>query len=191
MTPLMDRAKQAPQEMPDEPDDDAEGDEGSSGSFQRPDISKFVPPDAKDAVDRVVAAGLRIMTSPEMRAEVQAAIDSPDPMPKKLSENVTGLLLTLDQQAQGGIPVVAIFPAAMELLGEASEVMSAAGQDVTQEDYNDAALMMYAQIGQKLGGQPQDLLGAAAESMKGQNPDPGASAPTGEPPPAGMPPAAA
>lgn len=145
--------------------------QGGGGTFKRPDISSFVPPEVKDVVDRVVAAGMHLMYSPDMRDEVQAAVQSQDPMGKKLADNVVGLLLTLDQKTQGGIPQAAIFPAAMELLGEGADMLSAAGQPVTQADYNDAALTMYAMIGQKLGGSPEDLMGAAAESMQGQGAD--------------------
>lgn len=172
---------------------DGGGEEGKGGTFKRPDISSFVPPDVKDVVDRVVAAGMHIMYSPDMRDEVQAAVQSTDPIEKTLSDNVVGLMLTLDQKTQGGIPQAAIFPAAMELMGEAADMLTAAGKSVTQSDYNDAALTMYAMIGQKLGGQPEDMLGAAAESLQGQNPDPGAPPVGGAPaaPQQPMPPAAA
>lgn len=172
-------------------------DTGSTGgTFKKPDISQFVPPEVKDAVDRVAAAGMRMMYAPEMRQELQQAIASKDPMPKTLATNVVGLLLTLDQKAPGGIPQAALFPAGMELLGEACDVMTAAGRDVSQTDYNDAALMMYAMIGKKLGGSNEDLMGAAAQSLQGGNPNPGPDAGTTPPgaqptPPAGMPPGAA
>lgn len=149
------------------------------GKFQRPNIDQFIPEDVKDSVARVVAAGMRIMYSPGMRDEVQKAIQSDAPMGQKLAENVTGLLLTLDQQAKGGIPVKAIFPAAMELLGEAAEVMSAAGQPVTQEDYNDAARRMFVLIGQKLGATGEQLMGAAEQALAGAQQAPQAPAPAG------------
>lgn len=144
---------------------------GKRAGFKRPDVRQFTPPNARDTVDRVVAAGLKIMTAPAMREDVQKALDSKDPMPKKLAENVTGLLLTLDQQSQGGIPMEAIFPAAMELLGEAAEVAQAAGQTVTQEDYNDAARTMFVLIAQKLGGTPEQIMGAAEQAVGEQAPE--------------------
>jgi hypothetical protein len=171
---------------------------GKGGSaFTRPDVKQFTPPAMHDVVDRIVAAGVRIMTSPEMRDEVRAALDNPAPVPQKLAENVTGLLLTLDQQVQGGIPMEAIFPAAMELLGEAAEVVQAAGQTVTQEDYNDAARTMFVLIGQKLGGTPEQIMGAAEEAVQGGGEGaagaviPSAPRPGGMPGPAGAAEAAA
>ena len=51
-------------------------------------------------LDRIVAAGMRIMYSPEMADERDQAVQSQEPVAKKLADNVTGLLLTLDQQAK-------------------------------------------------------------------------------------------
>jgi hypothetical protein len=163
---------------------DAEGAETGGEPFKRPDISQFVPPEIKDVVDRVVAAGVKVMYSPQMQEQMKAAIESQDPVPKKMAENVTGLLLTLDKQAQipaprprsggavaspkSGIPDKALFPAGMELLGEAAEVLTSAGQPVTQEDYNEAARMMFVLVGQKLGGTPDQIMQAAAQAVPGE-----------------------
>ena len=138
-----------------------------SAKFKKPDISGFVPPEARDAVDRVVAAGQKLMYAPEMRQELQAEIQRDAPPAQKMAEAVTGLLLTLDKQSQGGIPMAAMFPAAMELMGEAAEVLSAAGQPVTQEDYNEAARQMFVLIGRKLGASDDQLM-QGAEQVVGQ-----------------------
>lgn len=140
----------------------------SAPAFKKPDLSQFIPPEAKDAVDRVVAAGQRLMYAPDMREELQAAVDSQEPVPQKLANNVAGLVLTLDQQAQGGIPMAAIFPASMELLGEAAEVLAAAGQKVSQEDYNEAARTLFVVLGRKLGASDEQMMGAAQQAAGGR-----------------------
>lgn len=159
MASLMERAQQ-----------EAGQPQDAGAAFQRPDISKVVSPEMRDVVDRVVAAGMRVMTSPEMRDDVSKAIQSQDPVPKKLAENVVGLLLMLDQKTPGGIPAAALFPVALELLGEAAEILTTAGQQVTQDNYNEAAMMMYGIIGQKLGAKPEELMGAAQQAMQGGAP---------------------
>jgi hypothetical protein len=167
------------------------GEEGSAGGFKKPDIERFIPPEQKDAVDRVVAAGLKMMFSPELRQELMQAVQSEEPAPKVLAENITGLMLTLDQKSGGGgIPNGAIFPAAVKLLGEGAEVMVEAGKPVSQADYNDAALMMFALLGQKMGGTGEQILGVAAESMPGQAAPADPNAPPDAAPQPGMPPAA-
>lgn len=136
-------------------------------AFKKPDISAFVPPDAKDAVDRIVAAGMKIMYSPDMKDEVQEAITGKGPVSQRMAANVTGLIALLDQKAAGKTPVGALFPAALELLGEAAEIMSAAKVDVSQEDYNEAAQLCFVMIGKKLGGTDEQITQSLSQ-MGGQ-----------------------
>lgn len=140
-------------------------------TFKNPDISQFIPEGARDAVDRIVAAGMKLMFSPEMREELMAAVQSPDEIPKKIADNVTGLMLTMDGQSQGGIPVEAIFPALCKLAGEAANVLVEAGQNVTQEDFNDALLMIYVANGKKLGGSEEELMQGAQDALGGADAD--------------------
>jgi hypothetical protein len=139
-----------------------------SGAFKRPNVKQMVPPKQADAVDRVVAAGMRYIYSPDMKQEVMAAVQSQEPMAQKLGSNVAGLILTLDNQSQGGIPVEAMFPAAVELLGESAEMMVSAGQPVTQEDFNTAALLTMAILAKKLGASDQDITAAVTQGQPGE-----------------------
>lgn len=144
---LMDKAKKANQ----------------AGEFTKPDVSPFVPPGMEDQVDRIVAAGMKLMYAPEMRDDVMDAVQSDEPTAKKLAENVTGLMLALDQKAEGGMPIEAIFPAAIGLMGEAAEVLQAAGQPVSQEDFNEGARMVFVMIGKQMGASDDDIMGAAQQ----------------------------
>lgn len=133
-------------------------------AFQRPDISQFIPPGQEDTVARVAAAGQKIMFSPGMRDELQAAVNSAAPVAQTLAENITGLMLTLDAQTQGGIPQEALFPAALDLLAEGAEALSQAGNVVTAEEYNEAALLMFVMMSKKLGIPDEDIMGAAEKA---------------------------
>lgn len=143
--------------------------------FAKPDLSGLIPPDQQDAVDRIVAAGAKYLYSPDMKQEVMQAIQSDEPMAKKLGENVAGLILTLDQQAQGGLPVAAMFPAGVELLGEAAEMVTAAGQQVSQEDFNDAMLVLMVTLARKMGADDEQIMAEAGKYAGGEE------APAGEP----------
>lgn len=133
--------------------------------FTPKDPREFVPPEHHDAVDRVVAAGLKLMYSPEMAQERQQAIDSPEPPSKKMADNVTGLMLTLDKKSRGGLPQEAIFPAAVMLLNDAGEILVKAGQPVNQNDYNESIQIVYVQIGKKLGATDNDLMKGAENAL--------------------------
>lgn len=150
------------------------------GELQKPDWRPFTPPELHDTVERVIAAGAKLMYSPDMRSELHQAISADVPVDEKLADNVVGLTLTLDQQAQGGIPVAALFPAGIGLLGEAAEVLQAAGQKVTQEDFNNAALRMYVVMGKKLGGSDEQIMQGAQQAMGGQAASQGRPAPEAE-----------
>lgn len=130
-------------------------------AFKKPDISPFIPNGQEDAVARVVAAGSKLLYSPDMREEVMQAVQSEGDPAQKLGENVAGLMLMLDQKSSGGIPAEAMFPAAMELLGEAAEIMAAAGETVTQTDYNDAALRIMVELGRRMGATDDQIMQAA------------------------------
>lgn len=138
--------------------------------FKKPDLAQFTPPDAKDAVERVVAAGVKMMFAPSMRDELQQAVASQDPTSKALAENVAGLLLLVDQKAGGKVPVAAIFPAGLELLAEAAEAMSAAGRQVSQADYNEAAQMLFVILSRKMGASDDDIMQAAGK-FGGEQPE--------------------
>ncbi|MDP3139791.1 MAG: hypothetical protein Q8N17_26075 [Burkholderiaceae bacterium] len=169
---LFERAQQAA------PPPEQEGAQAAEGAtFKRPNLKSMVTPEHKDAVERVVAAGMRYLYSPEMRPEVMQGIESQEPMPQKLGMNVIGLVLTLDNQAKGGIPMGAVFPAAFELLGEAAEMVQASGQTVTQDDFNTAGLVVMAGLAKKLGATDEQVMATAQA-------DP--AAPAGEPPQQGQ-----
>ena len=134
-------------------------------AFKKPNVDQFVQPKDRDAVDRVVAAGVKLMYAPNMRAELRQAVDSDTPVPQKLAENAAGLLLILDQKAKGKIPVAALFPAALALLGEAAEVLIAAGQEVTQEVYNEAAQMLFVLLARKMGASDEQVMQASKQAL--------------------------
>lgn len=144
----------------------APADSGGTGEpFKKPDISSVIPPEVKDVVDRVVAAGMKIMYSPAARDDLMKAVQSTDPLPKTLAMNITGLMLMIDQKAgKSGIPPQAIGPASMELLGDACELMSQS-KPVTMDDYKSAAQMMFVLIGKKLGASDADIMDAANKAL--------------------------
>lgn len=116
-------------------------------AFEKPDVAALIPEGQEDAVGRVVAAGLKIAYHPSMRQQLVESVQGEEPVPVKLGDNVAGLMLLMQKRAKGGgIPPAVMLPAAMELLGEAAEMLSAAGETVTREDFNDGAIRMIGQI---------------------------------------------
>ncbi len=134
--------------------------------FKRPDISGFIPATARDAVQRLVAAGMKLLYSGPMRQDVIDATRMRLPVPQKLAMSTAALMQTLDQQSRGGIPVQALFPAALTLLGEAGEILSATGQRVTQDDFNQAALQLSILLAKKLGASDEQAMQLHRQMLK-------------------------
>jgi hypothetical protein len=137
-------------------------------SFKRPNVKAFIPKGQEDAVARVVAAGMKVMYSPEMREEVMAAVQADQPVGMKLGQNVAGLMLTLDQQAPNGIPVEALFPAAGGLLIESADTLQAAGIKVTQEDFDEGMRVALTILAKKMGATDDQIMQEAQKRVGGQ-----------------------
>ena len=144
-----------------------------AGGFKKPDPSTFIPKGSEDAVQRVVAAGMKTMYAPGMREELVNEINRDVPIPQKLAEGVVGLVLMLDKQTQGGIPQAAIFPAVLMLLGEAAELLTSTGQAVTQDDYNEAAQMAFVLVARKMGASDEQIMGEMQKRAGGGQMEPG------------------
>ena len=182
-----------------------EGEPGAD-TFTKPDITSAIPPEQVDAVNRIVAAGMKLMYSAGMRDELKAAVNSPEPTAKVLAENVTGLMLMMDQKSgKSGLPPEAIMPAAVELLGDSGDMMVKAGRPVSQEDFKTAMQMLLVMVSKKMGMDDAQVMDMANKALPpeqqaggGLPPDgPAADAappvdPAAAPPvdPAAMPPAA-
>lgn len=152
----------------------------ATSDFQKPDVAQFIPAEMKDTVERITAAGIKFMYAPQTRQQVSEAIQAEGPVAQKLADNVAGLMLTLDQKAKGGIPVGALFPAGMELLGEAAEMLSASGQAVTQTDFNEAAQLLLITMSRKLGASDEQIMSAAQGMVGGESAE-GEAPPEAEP----------
>jgi len=148
----------------------------TGAGFKRPNVRAFTPKGMQDAVDRVSAAGQKVMYDPAMREQLMAKVSQDAPVTQKLATSVTQLLFLLNSKSNGGIPKPAMFPAAMDLLGEAADTLTAAGTPVTQEEFNDAAQLLFVMIAKKLGA-PDDQIMAAGQQIAGG----GAPAPQGPP----------
>jgi hypothetical protein len=159
-------------------------DEKAQG-FTPPALDTFTPPELRDDVERVVAAGMKILYGNDMREEVQQELARNVPMAQKLGEAVVGLLLTLDQQSRGGIPEAVLAPAAQALLGEAAEIAQAAGQPVTEEEFKDASIVAFQTLGRKLGyseDQMMQAVGGGADEAEDDGQEPaGLEQPEDEP----------
>jgi hypothetical protein len=110
-----------------------------------------IPPQLQGQYQSVVAAGRKIMYSPQMGGQIQQLLQGPGTMGDKLGQGVLALIAILLDKTNRGIPPQLIIPAAIELVAEAGDFLSHAGVKVTDQDKAQGVSAVIQQILQKSG----------------------------------------
>lgn len=121
----------------------------------------------QDVIDRLHAAGVKVMYSPGQDAQRQKAIQDAKASGKianVIALNVTGLMLILDKQTKGGVPAKALFPAAMQLAGDAEEMLGNAGIEATPDDMKDVSRQLYVMLAKKFFGATDEQINQGASN---------------------------
>ena len=104
-------------------------------------------PELRDAYERVLVAGKKMMYAPETAEAIHGIIlDDAVPMKNKLGEGIANLLVMMDNQGNGTIPKDVLIPAGVSLMFEAADYMFECGLEVTPEDLSDGMEMMVYSI---------------------------------------------
>jgi hypothetical protein len=111
-----------------------------------PEKSKFrskavtaVPENLRDAFERVVLAGQKIMFAKEMQDDIAQELQREGETFKKLAEAVLGLIGLIAREAKGKVPPEVVVPAAIELLHEAAAFAQESGKiEVSPEELKQA-----------------------------------------------------
>ena len=105
-----------------------------------------MPPEMRDAYQRVVVAGKKMMYAPETAEAIHGIIlDDKIPMANKLGEGVANLVVMMDNQGNGTIPKDVLVPVGVTLMFEAADYLFEVGMEVTEGDLSDAMeLMVYS-----------------------------------------------
>ena len=106
-----------------------------------------MPPEMRDAYQRVVVAGKKMMYAPETAEAIHGIIlDDKIPMANKLGEGVANLVVMMDNQGNGTIPKDVLVPVGVTLMFEAADYLFEVGMEVTEKDLSDAMEMMVYSI---------------------------------------------
>ena len=104
---------------------------------------QIMAPEMRDAYERVLTAGKKMMYAPETAEAVHGLIlDDEVPMANKLGEGVANLVIMMDNQGNGTIPKDVLIPVGVTLLFEAADYMFECGMDVTDQDLSDGMEIM-------------------------------------------------
>lgn len=159
---LIDQKMQQPEEAEAAPQAAPEAAPQQGGPQYKTKVVEAIPPNLRDAFERVVLAGMKVMYSPETEEMVAQTLEGPGEMWKKIGEGVAGLMMILDKQSGKGIPQDIMIPAAIELVNEAGSHLSAIGQKVTPEDIKTATQYVVVLLAKKLGANDQQIMGMFA-----------------------------
>jgi len=96
-----------------------------------------------DAYDRVLAAGMKMLYSPEMADKVTQLIeDDSMPIANRLGEGVANLMVMMDNTGNGTIPKEVIIPVGIALTLEAADYLFEIGVKLTEQDLGSAIEIM-------------------------------------------------
>lgn len=168
--------------------------QGAGEPFDSSDIRQGlrenVPPSMREAYDKVVAAGMKIMFDKSTHHLMQEQMTAEGEMSDKLAEGVGQLMSMLLQNTKGAFPQQLIIPAGVELMLHAADFAAqGAGERITADDMAGAIQKFVFKLFEGSGVKPEQLMGSVGkiQELNGQG-----AAPQGEQAPAqgGMPPPA-
>lgn len=143
------------------------------GDPQNPDAPKVDP----TAIQRIVAAGMKLLFSKETHNQLFDGINTRDdvPLEYELGKGGAGLMLIMYKESNQSMPVEAMIPAGAILLAKACEFINETNlAPITDEDYAGAMEMMITELHKELsaaeaGGNEQ----TADQQQGGARPAPG------------------
>lgn len=101
-----------------------------------------IPANLKNAYDRIILAGMKVMFDPKTHDLMLKSLNGPGPIDQKLGKGVADLMGILFEQSNKTMPPQLIIPAGIELLAHAVDFLRKSGQDVTDEQFGSAVQLM-------------------------------------------------
>jgi len=126
-----------------------------------------IPPQLRNAYDRVVAAGKKVLYSEQMAPEIQQMLQGPGNMGEKLGRGIAALMALLVSQANSTMPPQVIIPAAIELVADAGDMLKQAGAKVTPQDTAEGMAVLVQTILEHAGVDPSQLPQLLAQQSQG------------------------
>lgn len=104
-------------------------------------------PKQGDAYDRVVMAGKRTLYAEQTAPLIKKMLEVEDSsLGEKLGQSVAGLMVMMDNQANGAMPKEIMVPAGVAILFEAGDYLFEIGEDVSEEVLGDGLEAMIYSI---------------------------------------------
>lgn len=126
----------------------------------------------RDAYDRIIVAGMKLMFSKETNAMLQDGMEEGPGLPDQAGTAIVGIMVMLQRNARGTMPFDAMLPAAVTLLMHAIDFLAQTGRlEITPEVVGQAMRAMVQALLKQLGISEEQVI-AMAEQASGAVSDP-------------------
>lgn len=132
-------------------------------------IDKAILPQDRDAYDRIVAAGLKLVTSEQFRNELISTLDKDESeLPESIAEGMSRLVYTMHTTSKGTMPVHVTFAAAYVLMAKALHFAEQAmGKKVDDAMLGETALATAGAVAKVFGISSEQLKATAQKNAQG------------------------
>ena len=138
-----------------------------------------LPDNLKDAYDRVVLAGMKVMFSPETHQKAMTFLSEENgPADQRIGQGVAALMGILIQQSNNTMPPQIVIPAGIELVAAAGDFLKQSGEAVTDDDIAGAMAEFTQVVLQQAGADSPEKMRQMLQQAGGGTPE-GAPAPGG------------
>lgn len=120
-------------------------------------MRQSMPEKTRQAFDRVVLAGKKVLYSRETRGMIDKFMQTEAPIAEKLGCGIANVVIMIDNQANGHLPKDVIIPAATVLLFDAADFLKQTGEQISTQDIGKAYEMMFYGIYSGYGIKPEQL----------------------------------
>lgn len=120
-----------------------------------------VNPQQKQQLERIIAAGMKVLFDPTTHKLMLDKMNEPGPIEQKIGEGILNLLSTLWQESKQSLPPQLLIPAGLVLVAHVCDFMNKSGSPVTPKQQGDASEIMVNSM-LKWGGIDPDKVAAKA-----------------------------
>jgi hypothetical protein len=150
----------AEEQVEDQAEGETESGEESTGKLTPQSVREKLelPPELKEAYERVVLAGMKVMFDPQTHEMALKAIQGEGPVEQRLAQGIAGLMGTLIDQSNQTMPPQVVIPAGIELLVAAGDYLRESGADpITDEQIGEAMAQFVQIVLEQAGADPTEL----------------------------------
>lgn len=130
-------------------------------------IDENIKPEDRDAYDRIIAAGLKIITSDQFQNQLMETLDKPEQeLPESIADGIARLVSLMHVQSKGRMPMHVVFAASYVLMAKAlGFAEKALGKKIDDNILGESALATAGAVAKVYGITPEMLQNATSGGM--------------------------